>query len=365
MDPRPEAPRPPPTPRWTRGQAIYVGALFSSAWALVGFALARGDALPQSGAELAAAAFFFLYGLFTISVGYQHPNLGYYSFDRVAQVASILVLGPVLAALINGLASFVYPWHRLWKGVPPRGVAYAALNNSGLMASITLGAGTAYFALGGPVPLTSLTGSTVVAVLVLVLGMQVLNDVGMLVLYRLGRRSLSGFFNGFSYALELGAGATAVLVALIYNTMEPAVLVLTLAVLSVGMLALRQFADMRHKLELIVAERTQKLEEKSRELEQQATRDNLTGLFNRRYADEYLASSRLAGASGATSRSRSPTSISSSASTTCTRTRPATRCCAPSPPRFASAAARATCSRATAAKSSCSASRARSCAKRA
>jgi diguanylate cyclase (GGDEF)-like protein len=289
MDPRPEAPRPPPTPRWTRGQAIYVGALFSSAWALVGFALARGDALPQSGAELAAAAFFFLYGLFTISVGYQHPNLGYYSFDRVAQVASILVLGPVLAALINGLASFVYPWHRLWKGVPPRGVAYAALNNSGLMASITLGAGTAYFALGGPVPLTSLTGSTVVAVLVLVLGMQVLNDVGMLVLYRLGRRSLSGFFNGFSYALELGAGATAVLVALIYNTMEPAVLVLTLAVLSVGMLALRQFADMRHKLELIVAERTQKLEEKSRELEQQATRDNLTGLFNRRYADEYLA----------------------------------------------------------------------------
>ena len=289
MDPRPEAPRPPPTPRWTRGQAIYVGALFTSAWALVGFALARGDALPQNGAEIAAAAFFFLYGLFTISVGYQHPNLGYYSFDRVAQVASILVLGPVPAALINGLASFVYPWHRLWKGVPPRGVAYAALNNSGLMASITLGAGAAYLALGGPVPLTSLTGSTVVAVLVLVLGMQVLNDVGMLVLYRLGRRSLSGFFNRFSYALELGAGATAVLVALIYNTMEPEVLVLALAVLSVGMLALRQFADMRHKLELIVAERTQKLEEKSRELELQATSDNLTGLFNRRYADEYLA----------------------------------------------------------------------------
>ncbi len=199
------------------------------------------------------------------------------------------MLGPVLAALINGLASFVYPWHRLWKGVPPRGVAYAALNNSGLMASIILGAGAAYLALGGPVPLTSLTGSTVVAVLVLVLGMQALNDVGMLVLYRLGRRSLSGFFNRFSYALELGAGATAVLVALIYNTMEPEVLVLTLAVLSVGMLALRQFADMRHKLELIVAERTQKLEEKTRELELQATRDNLTGLFNRRYADEYLA----------------------------------------------------------------------------
>jgi diguanylate cyclase (GGDEF)-like protein len=222
-------------------------------------------------------------------MGYQHPNLGYYSFDRVSQVASILVLGPVEAALINGLASFVYPWHRLRKGVPPRQVAYAALNNSGLMAAIVLAAGTAYVGLGGPVPLTSLAPATIGALLVLVLGMQVLNDAGMLVLYVLGRRSLSGFFHAFSYALELGAGATAVLVAIIFNTMGFEVFLLTLVVLSVGMLALRQFADMRHKLELIVAERTQKLEEKSRELELQATRDNLTGLFNRRYADEYLA----------------------------------------------------------------------------
>jgi diguanylate cyclase (GGDEF)-like protein len=289
MEPRPEAPRPPPTARWTRGQAIYVGALFTSAWTLVAIALARGDALPQSGADIASTAFFFVYGLFTISVGYQHPNRGYYSFDRVAQVASILVLGPVQAALINGLASFLYPWHRLWKGVPPRDVMYAALNNSGLMASIILGAGAAYSALGGPVPLTSLTGSTVVAVLVLVLGIQALNDIGMLVLYAVGRRGLSGFFHGFSYALELGAGATAVLVALIYTTTSIEVLVLTLSVLSAGMLALRQFADMRHKLEAIVAERTRQLEQKTRKLEVQATRDNLTGLFNRRYADEYLA----------------------------------------------------------------------------
>ena len=54
------------------------------------------------------------------------------------------------------------------------------------------------------------------------------------------------------------------------------------------MLALRQFADMRHKLELIVAERTRSLQQKTLELELQATRDNLTGLFNRRYADDYL-----------------------------------------------------------------------------
>jgi diguanylate cyclase (GGDEF)-like protein len=267
---------------------VYIGALFVGAWTFIGIAIVRTGALPQNPAELAAAAFFLGYGLFTISIGYQHSHHGYYSFDRVAQVASILVLGPVLAAAVNGLASFIYPWHRLLKGVPARDVIYASLNNSGLMASIVLGAGSAYIAVGGPVPITGLSASTVVALLVLVIGMQLLNDAGMLALLGLGKGSLKGFFSAFSYAIELGSGATAVLVALIYNTMATDVLVLTLAVLSVGMLALRQFAEMRQKLEIIVAERTQKLEEKTRELELQATRDNLTKLFNRRYADEYL-----------------------------------------------------------------------------
>lgn len=289
MEPRPETSPSVPKRQWTRAQVVYAAALFVAAWTLVGIGTLRNDVLPHDGVELAAAAFFFVFGLFTISMGYQHPSLGYYSFDRVSQVASILVLGPVEAALINGLASFVYPWHRLRKGVPPRDVAYAALNNSGLMATIVFAAGMAYEVVGGPVPLMSLTPPTIAALFLLVLGMQVMNDAGMLVLYVLGRRSLTGFFHAFSYALELGAGATAVLVAIIFNTMGLEVFLLTLVVLSVGMLALRQFADMRHKLELIVAERTQKLEEKSRELEFQATRDNLTGLFNRRYADEYLA----------------------------------------------------------------------------
>src|SRR5688572_7797033 len=199
MEPRTEEPPQRPA-SWPRAQVIYVVALFTFAWTLVAIAVARGDVLPLSSAEIASAAFFFVYGLFTISMGYQHPSLGYYSFDRVAQVASILVLGPVLAAVINGLASFVYPWHRLRKGKSLADVVFAALNNSGLMASIILVAGAAYSGLGGPVPLTSLTGPAIAALLALVLGMQILNDAGMLALYALGRRSLSGFFHGFSYA---------------------------------------------------------------------------------------------------------------------------------------------------------------------
>jgi diguanylate cyclase (GGDEF)-like protein len=126
------------------------------------------------------------------------------------------------------------------------------------------------------------------ASLALVLCMQVLNDLGMLGLLYLRGRSLSGFFNSFSYALELGSGATAVLVALVYTRLDTSIFTLLLGVLTAGMLALRQFADMRHRLEALVEKRTKSLEEKTRELELQATRDNLTGLYNRRYADAYL-----------------------------------------------------------------------------
>ena len=286
---RSESPPAATSERWSRAQRAYAVTLFALAVIVLAVVIARGNARALDAAGIAPLLFFLGYGVFTISIGYELPNLGYYSFDRVAQVASILVLGPVDAALVNGAASFIYPWHRLWKGVPVRDVVYAALNNSGLMALIVLIAGSAYVALGGPVPLMSLTGWTVVMLIVLVLGMQLLNDAGMLGLLTLGRRDVSGFFNAFSYALELGSGAAAVLVALVYTNMQTSVFALLLAVLTVGMLALRQFADMRHKLELLVEERTRSLQQKTLELELQATRDNLTGLFNRRYADDYLA----------------------------------------------------------------------------
>jgi len=61
-----------------------------------------------------------------------------------------------------------------------------------------------------------------------------------------------------------------------------------LFVLSLGMLALKEFADMRQRLEALVEERTRELRAKTLELERQATRDKLTGLFNRRYADGFV-----------------------------------------------------------------------------
>jgi diguanylate cyclase (GGDEF)-like protein len=273
---------------WGRAERVYAAALFSAAAAaLAATVMLSPDAFANI--SLTESAFFFLYGVLTISIGYKHPRFGYYSFDRVAQVASILVLGPIPAAAISGLASLLYPWHRLWKGTPLTNVVFAALNNAGIMTLIILASGHLYTALGGQVPLTGLTAPLVLALLALVLCMQILNDLGMLGLLYLRGRSLSGFFSSFSYALELGSGAAAVLVALIYTRLDAAIFALLLGVLIAGMLALRQFANMRQKLEVIVAERTKSLEQKTRELEREATRDNLTSLYNRRYADNYLS----------------------------------------------------------------------------
>jgi len=290
MDVPPASTPPPTASAWSRGEIAYAIGLFVVAAAALAYALAARGAgvLPAHGPDV--ALFFLVYGIFTISIGYQHPTQGYYSFDRVAQVASILVLGPVHAAWINGLASLIYPWHRLWKGVPARNALFASLNNSGLMTLIILGAGHLYTAIGGDVPLLGITGWSGFQLVLLVLTIQLLNDAGMLALVWVGRRSFDGFFNAFSYALELGAGATAVLVAVVYNSMDFGVFVLLLAVLSLGMLALQRFAKMRQRLEAIVEERTQRLREKTLELEEQATRDNLTGLFNRRYADRFVTS---------------------------------------------------------------------------
>jgi len=242
-----------PPQHWNRFEAYYAAVLFVvavSALAVVTYMTTT----PIDTTTGESALFFLLFGLFTIAIGYHHPHFGYYSFDRVAQVASILVLGPLVAAWVNGMASFLYPWHRLRAGVPLRSVVFAAMHNAGLMALIILICGTLYVALGGALPLTTVDGRSTMLLILLVVSMQSLIDFGMLAMMKAVGRDTTGFFQPFSVALELGSGATAVLVALVYNSMSVEVFSLLLGVLSLGMPGLRQFANMRLRLEKIVEE---------------------------------------------------------------------------------------------------------------
>lgn len=266
---------------------IWSLALFCIAMVTI-VVLGGRQGLPESAAGLGEVVFFVAFGIFTIAMGYPHPSFGHVSFDRVAQVASLLVFGPLDAAWINGLASLIYPWHRLWLGVPLVDVITASLHNSGLMTLVILGCGTLYVWLGGAVPLVELNVAAAGPLLALLLSMQVANDAGMLMLLYLKNLDPSRLLGLFTSAVEIGSGMIAVLVAIVFVRMEMTVLALLLIVLSLGMLVLKQFAVMRGRLERLVEDRTEELRLKSIELERQATHDTLTGLYNRRYADDFV-----------------------------------------------------------------------------
>ena len=272
---------------WRRPDFIYSLLLFATAVIVLSTVTDRVGLL-NSAYGPGTAVFFLAFGLFTIAMGYPHPNFGHVSFDRAAQVSSILVLGPIDAAWINGLASLLYPWHRLWQGVPLSSVITASLHNAGMMSMVILGCGSLYTYLGGAVPLANLNIAAAGLLLLLMLSMQLLNDLGMLVIIYLRKGNPAKLLNVFSTAVELGSVLIAITVALIYVRMETAAVALVLIVVSLGMLVLKKYAQMRHKLESLVEERTAELKEKSEELERQATHDKLTRLYNRRYADDYL-----------------------------------------------------------------------------
>ena len=110
-----------------------------------------------------------------------------------------------------------------------------------------------------------------------------MNDGIMAIMMSLRKTDPSSMLNVFSVAVELASVPLAILVAIVFASMETSVFVLLLFAMSLGMLVLKQFAEMRNELEVLVDERTEELRIKTLELEEQATHDKLTGLFNRRY----------------------------------------------------------------------------------
>ena len=261
---------------------LFIAGIAALLWSIPGSGILGGDF------GWGSALFFLLFGLFTITMGFARPGFGHVSFDRVAQVSSILILGPVDAAWINGLASLLYPLHRAWRGVPLYEVVMAGMHNAGMMILVVLGCGSLYVFLGGPVPLTALEPRTAGLLLLLMLSMQGLNDSIMAVMMHLRNIDSTPVLNVFSVAIELASVPIAILVAVIYATMDFPIVILLLFSLSLGMLVLKQYAEIRNRLEKLVDERTEELRQKTVELEEQATHDKLTGLLNRRFVDNFL-----------------------------------------------------------------------------
>ena len=273
--------------RFWRPDLVYSALLLAGAIACL-TVLGANTGLLASGHGLGTAGFFLVFALFTIATGFPHPVFGYVSMDRVAQVMSIIILGPVDAAWINGLASFIYPWHRLRLGVSFPMVLTAALNNAGLMIFVILGAGSLYQYLGGAIPVQALDVGVGLLLLLLVVGMQIINDVGMMVFVYLRQGHPLSVFNLFTAVVEFVSGAAGIVLAIAFANYTMPEFALILAVLAAGMLVIKQYALMRSRLEKLVDERTEDLKVQAEEFERQATHDKLTKLPNRRHADSFL-----------------------------------------------------------------------------
>ena len=115
------------------------------------------------------------------------------------------------------------------------------------------------FYLGGPVPLDQLDLRNAGLLLLLLLSMQLLNDISMMAILYLRKTDPAKLLNVFSTGVELASVLIAVLVALVFVNMRIEVLVLLLVVLSLGMVFLKQFAEMRNELEVLVEQRTEEL----------------------------------------------------------------------------------------------------------
>ncbi len=273
--------------RLWRPDLVYSALLLISAVVAVSVAGADTGLLAR-GYGIGTAAFFLVFGLFTIAAGFPHPVFGHVSFDRVAQVMSILVLGPVDAAWVNGLASLIYPWQRLRLGVPLRLVVTASLHNAGLMMFVVLVSGLLYEYLGGAIPIATLDFGVGLLLATLVISMQVVNDAGMMITLCLRGTNPRLVFNRFTAVVEYVSGAAGIVLAIAFTNEPLTYFALLLAVLAAGMLVIMKYALMRVRLEKLVDERTEELKVQAEEFERQATHDKLTGLPNRRHADSFL-----------------------------------------------------------------------------
>ena len=274
------------TRRW-RPDLVYSALLLAAAVVCVTVFGAKAGLLANE-YGLGAAGFFLVFALFSIATGFPHPVFGYVSMDRVAQVMSILILGPVDAAWVNGLASFIFPWHRLRLGVSFPMVLTAALNNAGLMIFVILGAGSLYQYLGGAIPIHALDLGAGMLLLALVVSMQIINDAGMMMIVYIRHGNPLSVFNPFTTVVEFLSGAAGIVLAIAFANYTMAEFALILAVLAAGMLVIMQYALMRSRLEKLVDARTEDLRVQAEEFERQATHDKLTKLPNRRHADNFL-----------------------------------------------------------------------------
>lgn len=238
-----------------RGQFIYAVALAAGACGtLIYLITAGGLALPPPG----VLAGFSLFVLFTLAMSFPSPGVGYTSLDRVAQLATILVFGPVPAAIINGLAYLAWPFLEIGdKDFSFARAVLRALHNFGMFVFVVLIGGAIYQAAGGPLPINGLSWNAIAALIPMALAMQLSNYAFMSVITRLEGKSYWRTMDRFTCMVELAGVPLGVFMAIVFNRLPLAEFMLFLLVLLMLIPLMRRFAvnrvDLAKRVERMTA----------------------------------------------------------------------------------------------------------------
>ncbi len=220
---------------------VYSSVLAACGWLLLAWAVLTHGV---SFAEPMNIAVFIALTVFIISGGFSGPFVGHTSLDRVAQVASVLIFGAVLGALINAIASFLWPFvDRKHNRGRFTFLLTRGLHSSGMSVIMVLAAGLAYQGLGGPAPLVHLDASSIGLIALMALLMQLINEAFMSVYAQLNEGDFRKSFSFFSSMVELAAVPLGVFTALVYNVNSIDMVALYLALLIMAMLIVRRFAE--------------------------------------------------------------------------------------------------------------------------
>src|SRR5690606_7528106 len=200
--------------------------------------------LPVPPVQPVSALLFTVFTIFLIAGGFSGPHFGHTSLDRVAQVASVLIFGAVIGALINAVASFVWPFvdNRHNRGSFRRRLV-RALHGSGMFAIMVLAGGLAYERLGGAVPRAVQHGYHLGLRVLVALLVQAINETFMAVYAHFNEGDFHNSLSLFSSLLELATVPLGVFTAIVYNLGRLDMLLLYLALLLLAMILVRRFAE--------------------------------------------------------------------------------------------------------------------------
>ncbi|MCG8435851.1 MAG: diguanylate cyclase [Gammaproteobacteria bacterium] len=220
---------------------VYASLLFATSMAVLGYLLYQNPVTIESPFALIA---FTVFTVFIISAGFSGPYFGHTSLDRVAQVASVLIFGTLLAACVNAVASLVWPFIDRKHNVGSFGKTIArALHGSGMFAAMILISGSVYDLVGGELPLTELNTQNIIAITLMVLTMQITNESLMAVFAQINQGDFRKWFSLFSSVVEIGAAPLGVFTALVFNLAEPEVFGLFAGLLVILVLIFKRFAE--------------------------------------------------------------------------------------------------------------------------